>query len=166
MDKQIVVVTPGRNEAACQWLLDQFTAWGNILVHSNPEEHDRIMGMVQALRHFASFAFGQFLRRRRIDLHRTLEFSSPIYRLELVMVGRLFAQDPSLYGEIIFASPERSEMLIDYIDSLNSNRKMLQQQDKELFCREFKETADWFASFSEQAIRESSYLIDKLIERF
>ncbi len=61
------------------------------------------MGIVQSLRHFATFAFGQFLKRRQISLSRTLEFSSPIYRLELGMVGRLFAQDSSLYSEIIFA---------------------------------------------------------------
>jgi chorismate mutase/prephenate dehydrogenase len=166
MDKQIVVVTPGRDDAACQWVLDQFSAWGNILVHATPREHDDVMGMVQALRHFATFAFGQFLRRKKVDLHRTLEFSSPIYRLELVMVGRLFAQDPALYGEIIFASPERSKLLAEYLDSLTTNRDMLEKEDKEVFCKEFKKTAEWFASFSEQAIRESSFLIDKLIERF
>ena len=65
--------------------------------------------MVQALRHFATFIFGRFLYQRRINLNRTLEFSSPIYRLELDMVGRLFAQDPELYSEIIFATPERPE---------------------------------------------------------
>ena len=115
---------------------------------------------------FATFSFGQFLRRRRVNLHRTLEFSSPIYRLELVMVGRLFAQDPLLYSEIIFASPERRTLLKDYLQSLNSNLPMLKEKDKKLFCAEFKKTAEWFARFSEQAIRESTYLIDKLIDRF
>ncbi len=166
MDKQIVVVTPGRNQPACQWLVDQFAAWGSIVIEANAEEHDEIMGVVQALRHFATFAFGQFLRRRNLDLHRTLDFSSPIYRLELVMVGRLFAQDPSLYAEIIFASPERCTLLKDYLRSLGDTLPMLEKADKALFCSEFEKSAAWFASFSEQAIRESSYLIDKLIERF
>lgn len=166
MDKQIVVFTPGRDPHACQWVLDQFAAWGNILVQADPQEHDDIMGIVQALRHFATFAFGQFLRRRQVDLHRTLEFSSPIYRLELVMVGRLFAQDPSLYADIIFASPERRALLRDYLESLNSHKRMLEDGSEEQFCTEFRKTAEWFAPFSEQAIRESSFLIDKLIERF
>jgi len=166
MDKQIVVVTPGRDESACQWLLDQFAAWGSILIEADAEEHDDIMAVVQALRHFATFAFGQFLRQRGVDLHRTLDFSSPIYRLELVMVGRLFAQDPSLYAEIIFASEKRCALLKDYLRTLNNNLPMLEKGDKALFCEEFRKSAEWFASFSEQAIRESSYLIDKLIERF
>jgi chorismate mutase/prephenate dehydrogenase len=166
MDKQIVVVTPGRDQPAFQWLLDQFVAWGSILVPAEAREHDDVMAVVQALRHFATFAFGQYLRRKGVDLHRTLDFSSPIYRLELVMVGRLFAQDPSLYAEIIFASPQRCALLKDYLRSLNDNLPMLENGDKALFCEEFEKSAKWFASFSEQAIRESSYLIDKLIERF
>ncbi len=43
---------------------------------------------------------------------------------------------------------------------------MLEKGDKELFRREFQKIADWFGPFSEQAMRESTFLIDKLIERF
>lgn len=166
MDKQIVVVTPGRMDDACQWVIDQFTAWGSIVVHATPAEHDHIMGFVQALRHFATFAFGQFLCRKNASLNRSLEFSSPIYRLELGMVGRLFAQEAELYAEIIFATPQRRGMLKDYIVSLSSNLEMLEKGDKNKFCEEFRRVSEWFGPFGEQAIRESSYLIDKLIERF
>jgi chorismate mutase / prephenate dehydrogenase len=166
LDKQIVAVTPGRNLEACQWLIDQFAIWGAVIVPTTPVEHDEIMDIVQALRHFATFNFGQFLWRRRIDLPRSLEFSSPIYRLEIGMVGRLFAQDASLYSEIIFASPERIELLKSFIASLNDNIDMLQSGDKNAFNEQFQKIAEWFGPFSEQALRESSYLIDKLIERF
>ena len=165
-EKQIIVATPGRKDAECQWLLDQFADWGAILVHAGAQEHDDIMSVVQTLRHFATFAFGQFLTRRRIDLHRTLEFSSPIYRLELGMVGRLFSQDPSLYAEIILASPERRKILKEYLDSINDNLQMVEAGDRDVFCDEFRKIAEWFGPFSEQAMRESTYLIDKLIERF
>ncbi len=166
LDKQIVVATAGRDDDACQWLLDQFSVWGSIVVPAKAEEHDAIMDIVQTLRHFATFSFGQFLRRKQVNLSRTLEFSSPIYRLELGMVGRLFAQDPKLYSEIIFATPERLRLLKEYIASLNRNLEMVEQGEKQLFNAEFKKVAEWFGPFGEQALRESSYLIDKLIERF
>lgn len=166
MDKQIVVVTPGRDDNACQWVIDQFAAWGSIILRADPKEHDDIMSIVQTVRHFATFAFGQFLCNRRINLSRTLEFSSPIYRLELGMVGRLFAQDAPLYSEIIFASPERRRLLKEYITSLKDNLEMIEADDRESFQAEFSKIASWFGPFSEQALRESSYLIDKLIERF
>jgi chorismate mutase / prephenate dehydrogenase len=160
------VVTPGRDQPACQWLVDQFSAWGSIILQVGAKEHDDIMAIVQTVRHFATFAFGQFLCRKSINLARTLEFSSPIYRLELGMVGRLFAQDPTLYSEIIFASPQRRTLLKDYLASMADNLAMIEKGDKDMFCAEFKKIADWFGPFSEQAMRESTYLIDKLIDRF
>ena len=166
LDKQIIAVTPGRDAAACQWLLDQFSAWGAVIVEADAREHDRTMEVVQALRHFATFGFGRFLSKRNIDLRRTLEFSSPIYRLEMGMVGRLFAQDPVLYAQIIFASPERRELLKSYLNSMMENMELLETGDTARFCEEFKRINQWFGTFSEQAMRESSFLIDKLIERF
>ncbi|MBC2717213.1 MAG: bifunctional chorismate mutase/prephenate dehydrogenase [Desulfobacteraceae bacterium] len=166
LDKQIVVATPGRDDDACRWVIDQFSLWGSIIVMSDADEHDEIMEFVQSLRHFATFAFGQFLASKNVPLARSLEFSSPIYRLELGMVGRLFAQDASLYAEIIFATPERRALLKDYINSLNKNLEMLEKGDKSKFEQEFKKIAEWFGPFGEQAMRESSFLIDKLIERF
>lgn len=166
MDKQIVVVSPGRDMEQCQWLLDQLTLWGNVLVETPAAEHDEIMGIVQALRHFATFTFGQFLHSRGVPILRTLELSSPIYRLELAMVGRLFAQDPSLYAEIVFATPERLSLLKDYIESLQQNLGLVERGDKAEFIARFRKVADWFGPFSEQAMRESTFLVEKLVHRF
>ena len=166
MDKQIVVVSPGRDMEKCQWLLDQLTLWGNVLVETSAAEHDEIMGIVQALRHFATFTFGQFLHSRGVPILRTLELSSPIYRLELAMVGRLFAQDPGLYAEIVFATPERIALLKDYIQSLQQNLGLVERGDKAEFVARFREVAEWFGPFSEQAMRESTFLVEKLVHRF
>jgi chorismate mutase/prephenate dehydrogenase len=166
LDKQIIVFTPGRCPDQCQWVVEQFTLWGAVIVESSAEEHDEIMEIVQALRHFATFCFGQFLYEKHARLERTLEFSSPIYRLELGMVGRLFAQEASLYSEIIFATRERRRLLKNYIASLNDHLEMLENNDKPLFIKKFNHIAQWFGPFSEQAMRESTFLINKLIERF
>jgi chorismate mutase/prephenate dehydrogenase len=166
MDQQIVVASPGRDPEFCQWLVDQLTAWGNIVMTLDAKEHDEVMDLVQGVRHFATFAFGRFLSRRPVKLDRTLEFSSPIYRLELGMIGRLFAQDASLYADIIFASPERRALLKEFIGSLASTQAMLEAGDAGEFCREFQQVAEWFGPFCEQAMRESTFLIDKLVERF
>ncbi len=166
MDKQIVVFSPGRAMDKCQWFLDQLTLWGNVLVETPPAEHDEIMGIVQALRHFATFSFGQFLRSRGVPILRTLELSSPIYRLELAMVGRLFAQDPQLYAEIVFATPERQTLLKDYIQSLQQNLALVERGDKAEFVARFRQIAEWFGPFSEQAMRESTFLVEKLVHRF
>ena len=166
LDKQIITLVPGRNNSACQWLIDQLTLWGAIVVCSTAKEHDEIMDIVQALRHFATFCFGQFLCERKINLERSLEFSSPIYRLEIGMVGRLFAQSGNLYSEIIFATPDRRRLLKEYVASINEQIALVDNNDKTLFEQRFAEIAHWFGPFSEQAMGESDFIIDKLIERF
>lgn len=166
MDKQVLMAIHGRNDDDCQWLIDQMMAWGNVVLPIDAREHDDIMNVVQGLQHFATYAFGLFLSRRRIDLGRMVEFASPIYRLELGMVGRIFAQDASLYADMIFASPERRELLKDFASFMAERRELLEAGDREKFCEEFNQIAGWFGPFCEQAMRESNFLIDKLVERF
>ena len=166
LDKQIMVVCPGRKDADCKWLVEQLSLWDAVIVKASAKEHDEVMEIVQALRHFATFCFGQFLYEKQIRLERTLEFSSPIYRLELGMVGRLFAQDANLYSEIIFASSQRRKLLKEYISSMSAHLELLEANNKSRFTAKFNEIANWFGPFSEQAMRESTFLINKLIERF
>jgi chorismate mutase/prephenate dehydrogenase len=166
MDQQVVVASPGRDPAACRWVLDQLSAWGNIVLTLDAAEHDALMDLVQGVRHFATFAFGRFLAERGVDLGRTLEFSSPIYRLELGMIGRLFAQDAAMYGQIICASPQRLALLREYVESLRRSCELLEREGPAAFEREFARVAAWFGPFCGQALRESSFLIEKLVERF
>ncbi len=166
MDQQVVVATPGRDAAACRWVLEQLAAWGNIVLTLDAAAHDELMDLVQGVRHFATFAFGRFLAERGVDLARTLEFSSPIYRLELGMIGRLFAQDAAMYGQIICASPQRLALLREYVASLRRSCELLEREGPAAFEREFARVAEWFGPFREQALRESSFLIEKLVERF
>jgi chorismate mutase/prephenate dehydrogenase len=166
LDKQIIVYTPGRDMSAGHWLVEQIGLWGAIPVQASAVEHDEIMEIVQALRHFATFCFGRFLFEKQVKIQRTLEFSSPIYRLELGMVGRLFAQDAGLYAQIVFATKERRDLLKQFVASLARHTDMLENKDIPAFTRQFNEIAEWFGPFSDQALRESTFLIDRLIERF
>lgn len=166
MDQQVVVACPGRDPEACRWVLDQLSAWGNLVLPLDAAEHDELMDLVQGVRHFATFALGRFLAERDVDLARTLEFSSPIYRLELGMVGRLFAQDAAMYARIVCASPRRLALLREYVESLRHSCELLEREGPAAFEREFARVAEWFGPFRGQALRESTFLIEKLVERF
>ena len=74
---------------------EQIQVWGARLHRISAVEHDQNMAFIQALRHFATFAYGLHLAEENVNLDQLLALSSPIYRLELAMVGRLFAQDRS-----------------------------------------------------------------------
>jgi chorismate mutase/prephenate dehydrogenase len=82
------------------------------------------------------------------------------------MVGRLFAQEPGLYSDIILASADRRQLLRDYLACLKDSLALVESGDKAAFEALFRKIAAWFDPFSRQALRETTYLIDKLIERF
>ncbi len=90
--KQVVVWCDGRQPEAYQWFLEQIQVWGARLHRISAVEHDQNMAFIQALRHFATFAYGLHLAEENVQLEQLLALSSPIYRLELAMVGRLFAR--------------------------------------------------------------------------
>ncbi len=90
-------------------------------------EHDQNMAFIQALRHFATFAYGLHLAEENVRPEQLLALSSPIYRLELAMVGRLFAQDPQLYADIIMSSENNLALIKRYYQRFGEAIGLLEQ---------------------------------------
>ncbi|QWL03588.1 bifunctional chorismate mutase/prephenate dehydrogenase [Shewanella indica] len=160
--KQVVVVCHGRQSEAYAWLLEQIAIWGARLVEADASKHDKAMQLVQAMRHFSSFVYGLNLCREQADLDSLLQFSSPIYRLELAMVGRLFAQSPDLYADIIFAQQESLGAISDYLDNYAGALAMLKAGDRDGFVRQFREVAEWFGDFAPQFRSESRSMLQSV----
>ena len=114
---QKVVVCPGRYLPQAQWLLDAIEMDGGTLITCTPEEHDAMMVAVQAIRFFSNFSLGTFYAKEGVDIERSFEFSSPLYRSEINTISRLVAQDAALYVDILLASPERCEAIGRLVDT-------------------------------------------------
>lgn len=157
--KQVIVHCNGRGEADYQWLLKQFSIWGVSLCNMDAGEHDHGMTLIQALRHFTSFAYGLHLSQENPCLDKLLQLSSPIYRLELAMVGRLFGQDPNLYGDIILSSDENIQMIKRFHQRFGEAMQLLERKDKQAFVSSFNIVSDWFGEYSQQFMHESQNLL-------
>ncbi len=157
--KQVIIYCHGRDAKKYQWLLDQITIWGAKLTMAEPTGHDHAMTLVQAMRHFTTFVYGQHLATENPDMKQLLDFSSPIYRLELAMTGRLFAQDPTLYADIIFSSTSMKEMLSRYLLCFEKASQLIISNDRDGFIEHFNEIAQWFGDSSQQFLIESRNLL-------
>ncbi|MBW3697049.1 bifunctional chorismate mutase/prephenate dehydrogenase [Vibrio sp. T187] len=157
--KQVIVYSDGRGEESYQWLLKQFGIWGASLCQMDASDHDQGMTLIQALRHFTSFAYGLHLSKENPNIDQLLKLSSPIYRLEIAMVGRLFAQDPNLYGDIILSSDENIEMIRRFHACFGEALKILDGKDKATFVESFNEVSHWFGDYSQQFLDESQNLL-------
>lgn len=166
LSKQLMVVCPTRDEEASKWVVEQAKLWGMRVVEADAEKHDHVMHMVQGLRHFVALAHGSFMKTYDLKPQDILEYSSPIYRAELMMTGRIFAQSAELYADIVFANQERRELLLKFIEHNDRLAKMVKEDDKEGFIKEFESVTDFFGKFASQALKESGYLINRLADRF
>lgn len=161
MAKQVVACCHGRFAERYQWLLDQIKIWGAKLEPIDAKEHDHAMTYIQALRHFSTFAYGLHLSQQPVKLSQLLALSSPIYRLELAMIGRLFAQDGALYADIIADKPENLTVIESLQQTFQQSMAFFQQGDKQGFIESFEKVHRWFGDYSEQFLKESRNLLQQ-----
>jgi chorismate mutase/prephenate dehydrogenase len=123
--------------------------------------HDKAMAFIQVMRHFNTFVYGQHLQQENPNLSELIAFSSPIYRLELAMVGRLFAQAPSLYADIIFNDSDNIALLERFHTRFGNAIALLKNQDKQAFIDCFKDVENWFGEYASQCLKDSKQMLLK-----
>lgn len=162
--KQTIIVCDGREKAQYQWLLKQFQVWGAKIYQVAADEHDQAMSLVQVMRHFSTIAYGYHLMLEGADIENLVNMSSPIYRLELIMVGRLFAQNPILYSDIIFANPDNITMMKRFAYRFLELLEDVEQGDKDAFVTMFKQVSSWFGDYAADFLAESKSMLLKANE--
>lgn len=159
---QKVVVCPGRNDDSFQWFLDFIENKGGELVVCTPQEHDRMMAVVQAVRHFSRFSFGVFLAEEGIDIDRSLSMSSPNYRLEIDIVKSLFAQNPYLCVDIILATEDRCQAIERLAIIYSRLAQFVAKKDRAALIQEFEAAQSFFAGDIVRPLMESDYVLNAL----
>ncbi|RUO26110.1 bifunctional chorismate mutase/prephenate dehydrogenase [Aliidiomarina minuta] len=159
--KQLIVATPGRQKEQAAWLLQQLQTWGAHIEWLLAEEHDESMTLIQVMRHITTFAYGVHLMQEDASLEQLVKLSSPIYRLELMMVGRLFAQSPHLYADIILASPNNFKVIRRYLERFGTLLDRLEAEGRDAFIEDFSQVADWFGDYADSFLQESKGLLQR-----
>ncbi|WP_239032235.1 bifunctional chorismate mutase/prephenate dehydrogenase [Pseudoalteromonas amylolytica] len=160
--KQTIVVCEGRAHERCTGLLEQLSVWGSQLVEIDAKKHDQAMQIIQVMRHLTTFVYGQFLSKQCHTLEELRSCSSPIYQLELMMVGRLFAQSPELYSDIMLAQFDDVEgLLASYQETFASTLEKLKMGDKSALIEAFSQAKHYFSDSAAQFLTQSRGLLNK-----
>ncbi|XQF93394.1 bifunctional chorismate mutase/prephenate dehydrogenase [Pseudoalteromonas espejiana] len=160
--KQTVVVCEGRDHSAAQGLLAQLQVWGCQLVELDAKKHDEAMQIIQVMRHLTTFVYGQFLAKQSHTLEELRSCSSPIYQLELMMVGRLFAQSPELYSDIMLAQFDDVEnLLAQYQETFAQTLEKLKAGDKGALIDAFADAKAYFSDSTAHFLTQSRSLLNK-----
>ncbi|MCK5283895.1 MAG: prephenate dehydrogenase/arogenate dehydrogenase family protein [Nanoarchaeota archaeon] len=162
---QTIVLCPARGEKWLDWLKKEFLKGGAKLKIASPDEHDKMMSVIQGVMHFSSITISHVLKELDIDIMESQEYSSPIYRLRMDMVGRILNQDPRLYSEIEINNPETPKTLNVYLKTCERLYDIIKEKDTKAFIDYFKEAADYLGDFKEEAEKYSDYLIGKIVHK-
>ncbi len=162
---QRVVVCRARGDVWADWVVNTFSARGLAVTEATPMQHDRAMSVVQVLTHFQTQVLGLTLAKLAVPLDETLRFTSPAYLLELYVAARHFAQDPLLYGPIEMRNPGTPAVTRAFRDAADELGAVLANGDQAAFTALFENVRAFFGAFADEAVEQSGFLIDRIVER-
>ena len=111
---QSVVLCPARGERWIPWLRDVLIKHGAFIAETTPENHDRMMAIIQGLNHFNTVAMGMALAQSGATLSELKPFSTPAFSAKLKIIEKVFRQNPRLYAEILTMNAEISPFIEIY----------------------------------------------------
>ncbi|MDP2690998.1 MAG: prephenate dehydrogenase/arogenate dehydrogenase family protein [bacterium] len=159
LKQQVIVSCPVRSGTLAEQLLDFFRSEGAHIKECSAEEHDRMMSLIQGITHISAIATGMAMKKLGFQINKSLDFSSPIYKLRLDMVGRVLSQSPELYAEIAIENPLTEQSLTAYQEAITLLMKTVQERDENRFVQAFREAADFMGDFKNQAYRRTNHLL-------
>ncbi|MEO7996405.1 MAG: bifunctional chorismate mutase/prephenate dehydrogenase [Gemmatimonadaceae bacterium] len=162
---QRVVLCRARGEEWANWVAEMLSARGLIITEATPQQHDRAMSIVQVLTHFQTQVLGLTLARMGMPLEESLQFTSPAYKLELYVTARHFAQSSGLYGPIEMRNPRTAEVTQAFANATRDIATVLADGNQAEFDAMFAEVRAFFGTFTVEALEQSSFLIDRIVER-
>ncbi len=129
------ILTPIRAKKWEKFLLDFLRKQKAKVFVTTPEEHDRIMGVVQGLTHFAYIAAASTLKELNIDVRYSKNFASPIYELMLDLIARIVGQSPQLYASIQMHNPAVKKVHKTFIKQAQMLRSIVAKKDMATFAK-------------------------------
>lgn len=125
---QNIALCPVRGERWLSWLKNILARNGAILVETTPEEHDKMMALVQALNHFNTLMLGLTLTGQGVSLEELQRFSTPLFRERLDHLNRIISH-PELYAGLIAGNPRTGNLLSLYERNLAEMQGLIRKGD-------------------------------------
>ncbi|MCL5093795.1 MAG: prephenate dehydrogenase/arogenate dehydrogenase family protein [Patescibacteria group bacterium] len=144
-----------------KWILSILNNSQAIIKVTDPITHDKFMIYVQALPHISYLIMASIIRKMDIDILESLSYTSPIYRIGLDLIGRILAQDPSLYADIQMLNPNVKELMKAYAKEVKNYEEIINGKNIDKFISEFHLNEN---HFGKKNIQESYQYFEKIIK--
>lgn len=116
------------------------------VIETSAEEHDRMMAVVQGLTHFNMFVFWETVKTLGLDICRSFDFVSPIYKIMISSVARYIDQNPKLYSDIQIYNDEILDVHHKFMEASEKYHQIIEQKDETGFINAVAENKIFFWS--------------------
>lgn len=162
---QTIVLCPARTKKWLEWAVNIFEKNKAKIKITTPAKHDKIMSVIQGINHFTTLSTAYAMKEIGFGIKESLEYTSPIYKLRMAMVGRILNQDARLYAGIEIMNPENNAALKAYMESAKKLQRIIRRGNHAGFLHYFNECAEFFDSFKKEAEELSDYLIEQMVRK-
>lgn len=163
---QTIIACPARaGKARTEKLLKIFRNEGATCTITTPEDHDKMVAVVQGLTHYVTLCMADTIRRLGMDIRATQAFTSPVYQIELSLMGRLLSQDSCLYADILQQNPFVPDVLSGCRASATELAEVVNSHDPELFRLFFERNSRHLGKYCEEGQKMTDTLIDCMVEK-
>jgi prephenate dehydratase/prephenate dehydrogenase len=156
---QIVILCPGRGVIWRRWLKNLLEENGIVVRELSAEKHDELMAYIQTLTHFSHIALSDTLRKSGIPINEFIKYPSPVYMLELYMMGRILNQDARLYANIQMGNPVNIKAISSYLRSCRQLAETIERKKFKDNVDFFKKNAGYLNHFTALAMEESDDIL-------
>ncbi|MDD5476202.1 MAG: prephenate dehydrogenase/arogenate dehydrogenase family protein [Syntrophales bacterium] len=109
-----VVLCPARMEKWSAWPAGVFRDAGLRVIETTPENHDRVMAVVQGINHLNSILMSLIIRECGIGRQELEKFATPLFRSKLAITDKVDAGNSRMYAEIMAGNQHLSPLLHRY----------------------------------------------------
>ncbi len=135
-------------------------------VRTDPDRHDRIMALVQALVHAGHLAQAKVIGSYAGDLGTLaglMPFRSAAFEQDASVISRILSMNPAIYEDIQFENPYAADVLARLVHELTGLQQLIAAGD-EAARAGFRER--FFAAsrqrFDEQSLHEGNYTYERI----
>jgi len=146
---QNIVLCRGRGDSWFTWLHDLLIQAGAKVEITTPEEHDRLMSLVQGLTHFTLITLGTTFRRLDADINRMETLATPTFRAVYDQVYHLVNQNFPLYAHIQLLNPQNRLTHAAFEEAVHQLRQIVLDRDAEALMRVLEENQRYFEKWKQ-----------------
>ena len=159
---QNIIVCPGRGTGWLKWLEDELRGKEAVVTCMDPVTHDKNMAVVQGLTHFLTVCMARTLQKMNTPPDEAISYSTPVFRLNINLIGRLFSQDPGLYANLIGANRHVEDVLATFMSAVYEAKESLLSGQEAGAVAFLDDIRSFLGGFCQDGLKESNKIINAL----